>query len=230
MDYNQSARLDSYKLIVSESKKNPLSIALIPKFGVVINEMSQICTDIDLLHIIQEKDLTGITTDKNIDHDKIIDYTLGMSGAIHSFAEDTNNNTLKSLINYKAGQLESMNQAELIAASGIVLDEIKKIAEADIANEGITAEEITAYSDLIDHYKSIKSSKREAVIDKSGVTEKMDQLFIRARLLVKNKLDKLANQFKTKDPDFYLKYKAARSVKYRSPSKKNDNNNPNPPA
>jgi hypothetical protein len=229
MNKYQTARLDSLKLIVKESNNNPNSIALVPKFGVVINRIGTICTEIESHQVQQEKDLTGITTDKDLAHENLIDSTVEIAGAVYSYAHDMNNNTLMSKVNYKSTSIEKMTQSEVVAVAGIILEEALKVPATDLVNEGISTEEMTAYEELISHFKNIKSSKREAVIDRSGTTEKINDLFREASTLVKDKLDRLAAQFKRKDPDFYLKYKAARAVQYHTAPKKSAEET-NPPA
>ncbi len=115
-----------------------------------------------------------------------------------------------------------MNQSKVVAVAGIVLNETLKVPAADLAKESITAKGIRDYKQLILHFKEIKSSKHEAVIDRSGTTEKINELFKEASSLLKGKLDRLAVQFKRKDPAFYLKYKAARKVKYHYAQKKTE--------
>lgn len=220
MNKYQTAKLDSLKLIVKESKNNPESIAKVPKFGIVINRVDQICNEVDTNQIEQEKDLTGITTDKDIALENLTDSTVEIAGAMFSLAHDMNDNALMARVNYKATRIESMTQSELIATAGIILEEALKVPAANLANEGISPEELSAYKNLIAKFSAVKSSKHEAVIDRSGTTEKISRLFKEANTLVKDKLDRLAVQFKRKDPDFYLKYKAARSVHYRSAPKK----------
>lgn len=226
MNKQQSAKLDSFRLIVKESENNPESIARIPKFGVVANQIKEICNKIDAFQIVQGKDLTGITVDKDLAFDNLSDSTIEISGAVYSYAYDHSNNVLMAKVDFSPTQIGNMNQSELITTAGIVLEEATKISSEDLANEGISAEELTAYKELINYFSSIKSSKKEAVIDRSGTTEKLSNLFNEAGALIKNKLDRLANQFKRKDPEFYLKYKAARAIQYRTRKKdENDENN-----
>ena len=219
MNKYQSARLDSFNLIVKESKNNPNSLALVPKFGSVIERLETICSDLEEFRIFQERDLTGITEDKEATLENLIDFTIEIAGAVYSFAHDTGNNTLMSKVNFKSTALEKMSQSEVLAVAGIVLEEARKIPSESLANEGITPEELSAYGELIAIFKNIKSSNREAVIDRSGTTEKINALFKEASSLLKDKLDRLATQFKRKDPEFYFKYKAARTVQYRTSPK-----------
>ena len=219
MNKYQSARLDSFNLIVKESKNNPNSLALVPKFGVVVERLETICSDLEGYRIFQEKDLTGITEDKDLTLDNLTDSTIEIAGAVYSYAHDMGNNALMSKVNFKSTALEKMSQSEVLAVAGIVLEEALKIPAEALSNEGITAEELAAFGELIAVFKNIKSANKEAVIDRSGTTEKISELFKEASSLIKNKLDRLAVQFKRKDPDFYFKYKAARAVQYRTTPK-----------
>jgi hypothetical protein len=220
MNKYQNARLDSLKLIVKESKNNPNAIALVPTFGVVISLIETICAEIEKRQVDQGKDLTGITTDKDVAFENLTDSTVEIAGASYSWAHDQKDNALMAKVNYKATSIDKMTQSEVVGVAGIVLEEALKIPADGLANEGISPEEMAAFQQLIDHFKEIKSSKQEAVIDRSGTTENMGGLFKEASSLLKNKLDRLALQFKRKDPEFYLKYKAARSVHIRAAQKK----------
>lgn len=152
--------------------------------------------------------------------ENLIDSSLEIAGAIYSYAHDEKNNELMARVDLKPTYFEKMTQAEIISVAGIIMEAASKLSPEALANEDISAEEISTYAKLISFFKAIKSSKREAVIDRSGTTEKLNQLFEEANALIKEKLDRLARQFKRKDPDFFLKYKAARTVLYRNASKK----------
>jgi len=220
MNKYQTARLDSLNLIVKESRNNPNALALVPKFGVVISLIETICTKIGKHQVDQGKDLTGITTEKDVAFENLIDSTVEIAGAAYSYAHDLHDNVLMAKVNYKSTAIEKMTQSEVVATASIVLEEATKIPAADLANEGISTEEMSAYEQLIAHFNEIKSLNREAVIDRTGTTENLSSLFKEASTLLKNQLDRLALQFKRKDPEFYLKYKAARTVHTRSAHKK----------
>lgn len=220
MNKYQTAKFDSFKLIVKESGTNPESVAKVPKFGSIVNRLDEICNQIEPHRIEQEKNLTGITTEKDVIFENLTDFTIEISGAVYSFAHEMNDNVLMAKVNYKPTRIESMSQAKLAAFAGITLDEALKIPSDELANQGISAEDLVTGQELLARFNAVKSSKQVAVIDRSGTTEKLNILFKEATGLVKDKLDRLAVQFKRKDPEFYLKYKAARVVHYRSAAKK----------
>lgn len=218
MNNYQIARQASYKLIDKEAKNSPEAMSLIPKFAAGINRLGVISTQIDTLSIEQAKNITGIASDKNAQMDTVSDYLVEVSGAIHSYAVTKNDLILMAKVDYKESAISRMSQTDLIAATAIVLEEVGKIAPEELAVEGISATEITEFGHVFAQFKLVTSDTRGAIIDRSGYTQQLADLFAEAADLKKNTLDRLAPQFRRKDPVFYQKYKAAATVIYhRSP-------------
>jgi len=225
MNKYQTAKQDSYKLIVKEARNNPSALSLILKFSNGIDRLEEITVKIDQIRVQQEKDLTGITSDKLFTMGNLTDYLIDVAGAVHSYALGKNDNTLMAKVSYTSSVVEKLTQSQIIAAAGIVFEEAGKLAPADLANEGISADELEEFGALNNYFKTIKSASREAIIDRSGSTEKLSELFSEARQLIKGSLDRLATQYKRKDPDFYLKYRAARNLLYSRPQKEKSADN-----
>jgi len=207
------------KLIVKESTNNPNSILLVPNFGIAIKRLEFICEQLEIYRIDQVKNLTGITVDKETDLNKLIQMTTAIAGAVYSYAFSKEDHALMAKVNYKSSHIRRINQSEILAVAGVVIGEARLIPGVEIAAEGISDQELSTFEDLISRFKTIKSANREAVIDRSGTTLKINELFQEASTLLKVKLDRLAIQFKTKDPDFYQKYKASRKVLTRDKKK-----------
>jgi len=219
MNNYQKAKLDSYKLIVKESLAKPATIALIPKFQRGIERLGEINVEIEQLAVIQEKDLKGIALDKGKTIDQVIDLSVDISGALHSYAQERNDLILMDKVNFPASSWEKMDNSDLLTNTGIVVDEMRKVPVEAMAEEGISPEEMQQLEDLYNEYNDVKLAPREAVIDRSGATARLTELFSEAFTIVKGSLDKLATQFKRKDPDYYFAYKAARSINYRRAKK-----------
>lgn len=217
-DY-QTAKQTSFKLIAKETKNYPNEVSLIPTFATGITRLETISTKIDVISTQQAKDITGITSDKNTVMDEVIDFLVDVSGAVHSYAISTGDQTLQAKVNYKESAISKMSQSDLTKAAAIVIEEAEKIAPEVLANEGITATELAEFKTAYNKFKEITSDPRGAIIDRSGYTQQIADLFSEASDLKKNTLDRLASQFRRKAPEFYLKYKAAATVIYKRNSK-----------
>lgn len=219
MNSYQISRQASYKLIVTEAKNAPETIALIPSFAKGITRLDGITIEIDSLSVQQSKDITGITDDKNAQLEDMMGYIIDVAGAMHSYAIDKGDKTLQAKVNYKVSRVDKMKQAEVMDAAAVVLEEAGKIPAGALAEEGITAEEMTQFAAVYNHLKDSTSGKREAVIERTGHTDRIAELFTEAADLKKNTLDRLATQFMRKAPEFYNKYKAAATVIHRHAAK-----------
>lgn len=215
----QISLLSSYKLIVTESKNNQTVVSLIPRYAKAITRLDEITTEIGSLAIQQAKNITGITLDKHDLMEELADYVIDVAGAVHAYANDMNNMTLHAKVNYRTYKVHTMNQHDLGNAAAIVLEEATKIPAASLAEQGITAEEISEFTDVYNQFKGTTNGKREAVIEHSSQTDRIAELFAEAADLKKNTLDRLATQFERKAPEFYQKYKDAASVIYKRAAK-----------
>lgn len=212
MDKYQKRKLKSYKQILLEADNNQVSVKLIPKFEKGILLLKIIVAEIDKLQLEQEKDITGITVGKNFTEEELTNLIIDIAGAVHSYADEKNDYALMELVNYKPGRISKMDEADVVAAAGIVNAEALKVPAADLLEEGISAEEITRLGEILEYYRKVKLAPREAIIGRSNVTSKMRDEFTKATRLLKNSLNRLATQFRTKDPDFYQKYQSARNI------------------
>jgi hypothetical protein len=220
MNRVQKAKLDSYKLVIRVADENPVSVKLIPKFEKGIAKLKVIVTEIGVLQPEQEKDISGITVEKNFSEEELTNLVVDIAGAVYSYADEKDDKALMKMVDYKASKVDGLDEADLIAAAGIVHAEALKIPEADLLNEGVKAEDVTKLGTILKSYQDIKVTPRDAIIGRANVTLKLENEFKKASKLMLNSLNRLAPQYKQKDPDFYEKYKSARNVIYRSATKK----------
>jgi hypothetical protein len=219
MNSLQNSTLASYGLIVTEAKNEPETVSLIPKFQKGITRLGEIKVEIEDLAVQQTKDLKGITDDKKDSLDELSASLIDVAGAVHSYANGKGDKILLAKVDYKTNRVHTMKQADIIYASGIVLEEAVKVPAEALADEGITPEEMASFTSEYNYFKGITSSKREATIDRTGYTDRIAELFAEAAELKKNTLDRLATQFIRKAPQFYNKYKAAATVLHKHTSK-----------
>ena len=226
MNNYQKARLSSNKQIVIEAENHAAEVAVIPTFVKGIEQLKVINSEIDDLSAIQSQDLTGITKDKNEVLQEVIDYLLEFSGAIHSYAGQQGNKSLQALVNFKPSKVELLDQHEIINAATTVLNEARKVSPDELANEGITPDEITQFDDALTQLKGYSNTRKTAGIDQKDITRRIAQLFAQAADIKKNTLDRLVLQFERKAPEFYNKYKSAATVIYKHAAKKTDTTTP----
>lgn len=98
-----------------------------------------------------------------------------------------------------------MSQAELLTAAGIIQEEAGKISAEELANEGISAEEMAQFSEAYAKlngyiYGNTRSNNRPLAC----YTQKLADLFAEASAIKKNILDPLSRQYQRKSPRVLL--------------------------
>jgi len=176
-------------------------------------------TQIEDAAIQQIKDIGGVTTHKDTQMDDLCDLLLDVSGAVHTYALKKKDEALATKVNYNESKISKMSRTDLISISGAVQEEAGKIAPEDLLIQGISDEELKDFNDAYLAYKTVSTDPREAKIEHSGYTKQIANLFVEATNLKKKTLDRLATQFKRKDPDFYQKYQAASIIFYKRSAK-----------
>lgn len=212
MTGSQIDTLTSLKLIVTEAKNKPATMAMIPIFAEGITRLDVINSEISDLSVQQSINLKGITEDKLDLKEEVANYVIDVAGAIHSYAQNIGDKTLQAKVNFKPNKVYAMNQNQLTDAGAVLLEEAAKLPAGELIRGGISANEITLFTEVLGQYKGTSNSKREAVIDRTGHTDRISDLFAEASVLKRKTLDRLVTQFKRKDPEFYNKYKAAATV------------------
>lgn len=212
MNKYQSVRLQMLELVTKEALNYPASVEGIPMFARGINRLRAITGDITQLNAQQSTMLAGITEKKNDAVENLVELLLEISGVVYSYAEMQNDAVLKGKVNVKISLIAHARLDKLIAVADTVLIQARSVPQGILADFGVSPEELSAFEAVLQEVKSLKSAPREATLERSGYTEQLSVLFDEANQLLKETLDKLAQQFKRKDPAFYAKYKTIRSM------------------
>ena len=215
MNKEQISKLNSFRLIVHEAEKHSKNVALIPKFYAGMSRLKEIVTELELLRVLQEQDITGITEDKNQTKEELIAMLADVSGALQSYAIDKKNNELFEKIYFSESTIDSFREAKISMVGTIIISEAEKLASEDLSEEGITPEEMASLKKMHDDYKLMLQAPRKAIIERSNNTEKISTLIEEGWDIKRDRLDKLISQFKRKDPDFFIKYQSASHIIYR---------------
>jgi len=230
MNKYRSARLVSDELVVTEAENNQPSVNKIPAFADGIVKLKDNNIQIRAAMLKQSQSTGGVTTNKGNAEVLLVDYVIEIVGGLHSYARSKNDNVLKAKVEYTSTEIEHMGLSQLITTASSMLQLAKGIDIAELAHFGIAADEITEFEKAFNAFNSVKSSPKEATIEHSKYTDAIVKLQADSQTIL-SMLDKLAVQFRRKDPTYYDVYIASRKSGGSSPRhKKGDGNDGTSPA
>lgn len=160
---------------------------------------------------IQESSPSGITLDKAVRRDAMIDSAMFVKGAVQAFATDNGNNELYESVNYSLSEIK--RPADTIARDRALLIYNKAVPlVSSLADYGITAAVLTDLQTAITNFTAIMPKPRTAINSIKAATNTIEELFIAADLILKRNVDKFMVQFKATNEAFYNTYLNARQI------------------
>ena len=153
----------------------------------------------------------GITADKKVKHDVVIDKGLFLINRIQSYATVTGNNELYESVHFSATKLSKCRDTNLIGYCDIIA--AKATANvANLATYGVTAALITDFQAAATAYATYIAKPRTITTQTKNATENLAILFKESNDILTKRLDLDIEVFKTTKPDFYSQYQTARQI------------------
>jgi len=210
MNKYQIVKLESDELVVTEAENNQVITDSIPAFAEGIVSLKGYNTQIRGLYAEQQQVITGIATEKANATNSVVHWTIDFGGGIHSYAIAIGDSLLSEKVDFCQSEIAGLRASELLARATNVLGLAQGISADNLAHYGMTASDVTAFTAAVQTFSDLKSKPREAIIDRSGSTDSIAEIFVKSDYLGDHTLDRLALQFQRTAPEFYVIYKTAR--------------------
>ncbi len=162
----------------------------------------------------KEKDAltAGKTTNKNEACSRLVNTVVSVSSSVYTHAVETGNNELKALTNLRKSHLQRARDTRIIQISEAIHETATRLI-ADLARYGVQPETLTDLHKQIQDYKQAFGDREQSVAHRKTARLALQELFREADTILKSRLDRLMENFKTTHPEFYGAYHAVRRIK-----------------
>lgn len=209
MTDRQENKLSMAKTVQLVLNNNSAIVSTPTAFSATKTELDAEITSIDGIAQVQTINNTGSAKDKTQAENTAIDKAIALIGPAKSCARAQNNNTLYESLNYSKSDLKKLRDTTLPQT----LTQIRDVLQNNLAlftDYGITADDITDFTAQIAAITPLQSAPRNAITTGKAATTALRAEFKNLDAILK-RLDGLAAG-KSKYPDFYNAYKAARVI------------------
>ncbi len=186
------------------------TIENLPALKNTYNAFLQIADNVINLRSIQEKDTTGVTRDKAVKAEELINHAMGVVGGVTAFALTTGNNELFKSLNFSKSSLAGSGDTGLISRIQTLYDNILPIV-GKLSDYNITSEKLSLLNDLKEQYKSIVQAPRAAKSETSTATDELETNIQAAREKLEI-MDRLMLTLAVSEKTFYSEYQSARII------------------
>jgi hypothetical protein len=150
-----------------------------------------------------------ITAGKNAATEAYITDLFNAMSIVSVFATNNDDMAMKSKVDYVESELKDMRPGELLAVSQEVIAMIKA-NQVELTDLGLLAEDVTAIESFIENFETITMATRTTITTRKTAGAQLRPQFAVASYELKEKLDKLMEQFRKTQPTFYQEYWNAR--------------------
>lgn len=159
----------------------------------------------------QEKNITGVSKDKDAIGTLMVEKALQVGGAVFAYASDINDLTLKGKVDFSRTELKRVRDSIATQRCQLIHDEANGVI-GSLGSYGVTGTDLSDLQTKIDAFASAVAAPRTAITERKGATDEIAKFLRKCDSILKSKLDKLMNQFKVSAPRFYKLYFDARII------------------
>jgi len=184
---------------------------IIPVFKEIYDELNLFLKDIDETAIVAGVTTKGVTKGKHSVKDELVLDVFKVGSALFTCSVRSKKPELKNKVSFSESDLKNLSQPNLVRKS----KEVAALARenlTEITKSGIKATDIDSLDLLIDQYAKIIPAPVVTKAERKMANEKLDGLFVTTNTLLNEQADKLMEQFRKTNPDFYSEYWNARNT------------------
>jgi hypothetical protein len=211
MDKKETNRFLMYRAVLTTTEAHKDIVTANKALAEKINKFKAIVDRIESLDHDYQNVSKGSTTTKQTLKSTVVTFTDAYCGTLHNLGMDSANQQLAAITATNFSSLSSMRDSNLLAKAKDVA-EILVTNQENLADYGITTEEITQYQMLTKNYDDSLNNKEVKVDMATTSRDKLSEEFAAANKLLQTELDKMMKIMEIKQPDFHALYLKAREV------------------
>ena len=211
MKKNQENKYNMYVSTLAALDEHSTEIASIGALADSIAQFRSTVNEIADADQAQATPITGVSSDKREARDVLIDLVLEVAGAVQAYASTNQNRTLFEEVDFSKTDLMKQSDSQLPATAQIVHDAAQTNLSS-LADYNIDAPKLAELATAINEYRIAVPMTRVAITARKSQTDRLDDLFETGDALVKERIDKLMQQFKSTNTVVYTDYSNARVI------------------
>jgi hypothetical protein len=184
---------------------------VLPAFVVAFNEFTSNLRVLEELLNNQAADITGATESKALLRSIMVEKAIQTASAVYTYYIQTGNVDKKNRVDFSRSDLLNIRDTASLDKCKLIHDEAQSIL-TNLGDYGVNKTELDDLQASIDAYKTQLSEPKIQRDNKKDFSSKIKETMSGTDHILHNKLDKLIEQFKTSNPEFYQKYKNARMI------------------
>ena len=212
MDKRKINKKEMYDVVISYLNGKLSAWSSIPKVGEFLNQFTAVVAQIDTAQYAQQQAQVFLGKNKTQIKSMVAEKADILNDIVEAYALVTGNEKLRLQMSAGYSDLNRMRNADFIPAIKAIIQAVEDNIEVLTAEYGATREQVEGLKADFDGFLAINGQPRAYKVASVEATKNLEMLFDEADAILNDRLDKVINIFKRRDPGFYNGYLAARVI------------------
>lgn len=212
MTKRQENKLTMYEGLLSLLQANSARISGAAGFPETVTELTDKIGALKAKSAEVDTVAVGKTATKESAKESLIEALMPVCNMMCVIGKKKGDEELKELGDVPESRMNYMRDTEL-AKYGKTIAERAAAISAELTAKGITAAMVADLAAKADGYNTAIGAKESSIVDRKGARQTLGDLFNEVDELLTDEVDRFMELLRSKEPEFYNKYFAARVVK-----------------
>ena len=199
-----NAVLSFLKLNISAWGNSTVMAELITKLETLIGE-------IESIRRITNSDLTGITAEKLVQQEILINKAYELSSMLYAMASRSENMVLLGKVDFTEHELQNARGGDLISTCKTIATLVEENL-TDLVPYELTQADVTVLEEMIGNFSNNLPTHRVSVAERKAANDRLKEVFSAVDILVNEQLDRMMVRYRSSSPDLYAAYINARTI------------------
>lgn len=199
-----NAVLSFLKLNISAWGNSTVMAELITKLETLIGE-------IESIRRITNSDLTGITAEKLVQQEILINKAYELSSMLYAMASRSENMVLLGKVDFTEHELQNARGGDLISTCKTIATLVEENL-TDLVTYELTQADVTVLEEMIGNFSNNLPTHRVSVAERKAANDRLKEVFSAVDTLVNEQLDRMMVRYRSSSPDLYAAYINARTI------------------
>jgi hypothetical protein len=211
MQRTMTNKKNSYERIQGVLAEHTSLYDSVPVYKDAVDSFNSAVANIESTGSAAERNTTGKTEMKEQLKEDLSNFAVALSSAAMMYAYDTGDIDLQSALEYSYSNLRYAKDSETVLSALTIESELLDLKE-ELPDYNVTEEDLTRLRKLIVDYNDAQEDRGLFKTGTVAANRSLEVLFGKADNLLKRKIDKMVWRFKFDHPNFYVQYRAARTI------------------
>lgn len=212
MTKTENNRFSMYKAVYAKVQEHKEVIQAIPALAEATQALGSHIAEIETLDNIYKNAPAGSTSKKAQSREDLIEETDTMCSALCTFGKKSGNHNLMERMDKTESDIAKLRGNDLSSFGKQVVQDLQANA-ASLVAYGITPEEITEYSEMVNSFDSSAEEKDNQNSTAKVARENLSKKFSEVTDFLDTGMDKVIKKIRKSNPEVYNEYWEARAIK-----------------